>query len=148
MSLRLNIGKQTAVRVPRKKLQRLFTIVTGKERRGRARGQVNLVFTDDRRMAALNRRFRGRPGTTDVLSFNIDTPGDDEALLGEIYISVPRARRQAHAYGGTFSGEILRLFCHGLLHLFGYDHATDREAQLMRRREQRYLEAVGERFVP
>jgi rRNA maturation RNase YbeY len=104
-------------RLPRAKLTRLAKIVlTGRH----PRKPVNLIFVADGKMRRLNRDYRRHDRTTDVLSFNLEDENDP--LLGEIYISLPQARRNAERYGATVSEEILRLFCHGLLHLCGIHH--------------------------
>ena len=89
---------------------------------------ATVAFVSDRMMRALNRRWRGKHGTTDVLSF---PAGQDEfeeragATLGDVVISVEQAARQAAAHGLTFDEEVAQLILHGLLHLCGYDHETD-----------------------
>jgi probable rRNA maturation factor len=87
---------------------------------------VSIAFVDDRRMRELNRTYRQKDATTDVLSFMFgdDTP-EGEHYLGEIVIAVPTATRQAQELGHTLQAEILQLVTHGLLHLCGYDHETD-----------------------
>lgn len=138
-AMKLQVHKETAVRTPATRLRKIFDLVTEEEAEPGAAGRVNLVFTDDKRLRSLNRDFRSKDKTTDVLSFNIDDPDNPRAVFGEIYISVPFARRQAEGYGGTLTEEILRLFCHGLLHLFGYDHQKPTETTKMERRHERYL---------
>jgi len=71
-------------------------------------------------MRTLNRRFRGKDRSTDVLSFPASPP-----LLGDIAISVPYAARQARRRREPVGREIDRLLVHGYLHLLGYDHETD-----------------------
>jgi probable rRNA maturation factor len=89
---------------------------------------VTVVFVSDRAMGELNRRWRGKRGTTDVLSF---PAGQDEferaagAMLGDVVISVERAARQAAEHGLSFEREVEQLILHGLLHLCGYDHERD-----------------------
>lgn len=126
-------------RIPRKRLARLFETVLRGEKLLRFASTVNLVFTGDRRMRALNREYRNLDKTTDVLSFNIDTVDQRDGTFGEVYISVPVARRQAKSYNHSPSTEYLRLFCHGLLHLCGHDHENPGEAETMLARENRYL---------
>jgi probable rRNA maturation factor len=94
-----------------------------------ARGAgVTVAFVSDRLMRELNRRWRGKRGPTDVLSF---PAGQDElerragATLGDVVISVEQAARQAREHGLTLDEEIAQLILHGLLHLCGYDHETD-----------------------
>jgi probable rRNA maturation factor len=76
------------------------------------------VLADDKLLSTLNERFKGKRGPTDVLSF----PFDEEDFLGEIYISLDRAKTQALRYSETEDDEITRLVLHGLLHLLGYNH--------------------------
>ena len=89
---------------------------------------VTVAFVSDRAMRELNRRWRGKRGTTDVLSF---PSGQEEferaegATLGDVIVSAEQAARQAAAHGLDFEGETAQLILHGLLHLCGYDHETD-----------------------
>lgn len=90
---------------------------------GRESGaEVSVLFCGDRRMRGLNRRYRGKDRSTDVLAF----PAGPGPLLGDIVVSVPYARRQARRRGEPSSREVDRLVVHGFLHLLGYDHETDR----------------------
>jgi probable rRNA maturation factor len=89
---------------------------------------VTVAFVSDRLMRELNRMWRHKRGTTDVLSF---PAGQDEferaegATLGDVVISVEQAGRQALEHGLEFEEEVSQLILHGLLHLCGYDHETD-----------------------
>ena len=89
---------------------------------------VTVAFVSDRAMRELNRRWRGKRGTTDVLSF---PAGQDEfekvegETLGDVVISVEQTARQAKEHGLEFDEEVAQLILHGLLHLCGYDHETD-----------------------
>jgi probable rRNA maturation factor len=89
---------------------------------------VTIAFVSDRAMRELNRLWRHKRGTTDVLSF---PAGQDEfetvegSTLGDVVISVEQAARQAKDNDLTFDQEIAQLILHGLLHLCGYDHSTD-----------------------
>ena len=90
---------------------------------------ATIVFVSDRAMAQLNQQWRGKRGTTDVLSFPAaqDKFEKSEGLnLGDVVISVEQAARQAKENGLRFDDEIAQLILHGLLHLCGYDHATDK----------------------
>ena len=103
---------------------------------------LTLVLADSRYLRRLNRRFRGIDRPTDVISFALlegrPSPAPSREL-GDIYISVPRARRQARQYRVTPREEMARLIVHGLLHLLGYDHIKPTQARRMRGREARYL---------
>lgn len=89
---------------------------------------VVVAFVSDRAMRELNWRWRGKRGTTDVLSF---PAGQDEferfegLRLGDVVISVEQAARQAREHGLELEEEISQLILHGVLHLCGYDHETD-----------------------
>jgi probable rRNA maturation factor len=89
---------------------------------------VTVAFVSDRAMRELNRLWRHKRGTTDVLSF---PAGQDEfekvegSTLGDVVISVEQATRQAKDNHLTIDQEIAQLILHGLLHLCGYDHSTD-----------------------
>jgi probable rRNA maturation factor len=97
--------------------------------------ELSVLFCGDSRMRALNRRFRGKDKSTDVLSF----PTAEGKLLGDIVVSVPYAARRARGSRSRTSREIERLLLHGYLHLLGYDHEKDDgqmdalEAKLKRR---------------
>lgn len=88
---------------------------------------LTVAFVSDRRMRELNRNFRGKNLTTDVLSFNFepDEFDADENNLGDIVISVEQAARQARENNLDVETEIKQLILHGILHLCGYDHETD-----------------------
>jgi probable rRNA maturation factor len=91
---------------------------------------ATVAFVSDRTIRSLNKRFRGRDTATDVLSF---PSGQEEweaasagRTLGDVVVSVERAAEQAAEHGLDFDGEVAQLILHGLLHLCGYDHETDR----------------------
>ena len=103
--------------------------------------EVSVLLIGDAAMRTLNRRYRGKDRTTDVLSFPLREgkfSGVQHHLLGDIVISVPAAARQAKAAGETLLEEIDRLLVHGFLHLLGYDHERDgAEARRMEALERR-----------
>ena len=89
--------------------------------------EVTIAFVSDRQIRELNRRFRGIDKATDVLSFPAgDETGGVAGNLGDIAISLERATIQAKENSLTLDEEIAQLILHGLLHLCGYDHETDR----------------------
>jgi probable rRNA maturation factor len=95
-----------------------------KAARSKAR-EVSVLFCADARMRSLNRRFRGKDKTTDVLAFPAEAGAAAGGFLGDIVISVPYAGREARRREDTRAREIDRLLVHGFLHLMGYDHETD-----------------------
>jgi probable rRNA maturation factor len=89
---------------------------------------MTVVFVSDRTMRGINRQWRDKRGTTDVLSFSSEqSPWEEEAeaTLGDVVISVEQAARQAAEHGLSLEDEIAQLILHGVLHLCGYDHETD-----------------------
>lgn len=108
--------------------------------------EVSVLLTGDRYMRTLNRRYRGKDRTTDVLSFPMRGGRDDRfpsRLLGDIVISIPAAARQAKEQGGSLRSEIDRLLVHGFLHLLGYAHERGgTEARRMEARERRLREML------
>jgi len=108
--------------------------------RGWLRGEeLSIALVSDREMRALNRRWRDKDATTDVLSF----PLGGRKALGDVVISLPAARRQAREGGWPLSVELRRLLAHGLLHCRGYDHETAKDARRMALAERRLLGARG-----
>ena len=111
--------------------------------------EVSLSFVDIPEMAMLNETYRHKEGPTDVLSFPMDEVGSEDALedgdwdepipLGDIVIAPEVAAEQAPRYGSTFDEEIALLIVHGVLHLLGYDHVIDEEAEVMEAREEAIL---------
>ncbi|MDQ6788742.1 MAG: rRNA maturation RNase YbeY [Acidobacteriota bacterium] len=88
---------------------------------------ATIAFVSDRKMRELNKNFRGKNSTTDVLSFpfEADEFETDEDILGDIIISVEQAEKQARENDLDIDTEIKQLILHGVLHLCGYDHEID-----------------------
>ncbi|SPE18838.1 Endoribonuclease YbeY (modular protein) [Candidatus Sulfotelmatomonas gaucii] len=108
----------------------------------RLRGQVTVLLTTDENIRNLNRRFRGKNRSTDVLSFAPNPQvQNQEKVAGDIAISIPTARRLAVEQGHALTCELKILILHGLLHLAGYDHDTDHGK--MRRRERQLRALLG-----
>ncbi|WP_165252345.1 rRNA maturation RNase YbeY [Adlercreutzia sp. ZJ304] len=111
--------------------------------------EVSITFVDNETMAKLNSQYRGKSGPTDVLSFECDSVEDDLSAtllpqnpvyeLGDVVIAVDVAEAQSSEFGQTFQQEIELLLVHGLLHLCGYDHIVDDEAEIMEAREDELL---------
>jgi len=118
----------------------------------RAEGaELSLVLVADQRMRALNRRYRKKDRTTDVLAFPLHNNGagairtgrPSPCLLGDVVISMPAAKRQAASWGHSLRDELTRLLIHGVLHLMGYDHErSERDATIMARKERAVLGAI------
>ena len=113
------------------------------------RGDVDVLLTSDATLRRLNKTFRSKNKSTDVLSF--PAADNDQHIAGDLAISLETATRQAAAYGHSLRDEVRTLLLHGLLHLSGLDHETDhgemaaREASL--RRELRLPTTLIERVT-
>jgi probable rRNA maturation factor len=106
-----------------------------------ARGGVTLLLTDDETVAALNERFRGKAGPTNVLSF--PAPDNPEDHLGDIVLAYGVCAREAAEQGKPLAHHLQHLVAHGVLHLLGYDHLTEAEAEEMEALERRILAGLG-----
>ena len=109
--------------------------------------EVSVIFVGDAKMRGLNRKYRGKNKTTNVLAFAALTPALSSPSpqpsprgrgglggvrdLGDIFISIPEAKREAKKYGWTAQYAVARLALHGLLHLVGFNHVEDKEARKM-----------------
>lgn len=112
--------------------------------------EVSLTFTDNAEIRVLNRQFREIDRETDVLSFPMGdeegfevNPETDALLLGDIVISLERAKAQAEEYGHSMKREVAFLIAHSLFHLLGYDHLTPEEETEMFAKQERVLQKLG-----
>jgi len=101
-----------------------------------AEAAVTIVFTDDAGIRDLNARFRDMDRVTDVLAFPLR---DEDGYLGDVIISLERARAQAPRFQNDPEAELARLIVHGLLHLLGYDHHRPQDGRRMKAAERRAL---------
>ena len=95
--------------------------------------ELTLLLTDDQQLTELNRQYMGLDEPTDVLSFpagEVD-PDTQAFYLGDVALSLPRARSQAEAGGNSLQAELQLLVVHGVLHLLGYDHADEAQQAAM-----------------
>ncbi len=107
---------------------------------GRNNAAVTIVLVDDPYIRKLNHKYRQLNRATDVLSFNLnDELESNSEELGDVYISVDRAREQAYRYHISMENELHRLLIHGCLHLLGYDHQNSQDRKEMRDKEQFYF---------
>ncbi|MFC7681507.1 rRNA maturation RNase YbeY [Paenibacillus sp. GCM10028914] len=127
---------------------------------GVTEGEVDLTFVDDAQIHELNKEYRGIDRPTDVLSFAMHESTDEELqiiydmdhvdeadnvpdVLGDIIISVPRAKLQSEEYGHSLERELGFLFVHGFLHLLGYDHQDEASEAEMMGKQEAVLAEVG-----
>lgn len=118
---------------------------------GEKTADLGILLVGDRSMRRLNRDYRKKDRTTDVLAFPMrEGPGPSSSLMGDVVISVPTAAQQARELGRSLDEELTTLLVHGILHLCGYDHErSNREARRMQQRERWVLRRLGRipRFV-
>lgn len=115
--------------------------------------EVGVTIVDENTILELNREYREKDRVTDVLSFPqfgghdelLDDLADDDTatLVGDVVICYEQAARQAEEYGTGLTREMLYLFVHSMMHLFGYDHMEEDEKKVMRAREEEVLSAIG-----
>ena len=145
------LNRQRAVRVPRRPLQDFLVRV--RRELGLEQADLTICFVSDAEIARMNQEFRKKKGPTDVLSFPaIKRRGPaaegtarretrSPVFLGDIAISPSVARRNAKTFGRALPSELKILILHGVLHLLGYDHETDRGQ--MDRLENRLRRKLG-----
>ncbi len=112
--------------------------------------EVGITIVDDKKIRALNKKYRHIDRATDVLSFALnedgggpDVPyGPEKDLLGDIVISAETAKRQGEEFGHGLEREMVYLAVHGLLHILGFNHEKEAEKKIMRTREEEALRAV------
>jgi len=101
-------------------------------------GTINIVFIWDTEMQALNKQYREKDMTTDVLSFHYFEDFSSlspENTAGEILLSESKVRSQAQDYSHSVEAEVYKLVIHWILHIIGYDHETDEEFNVMHPKE-------------
>ena len=107
--------------------------------------EISVTFTDNENIRELNREYRDIDRETDVLSFPMDDEGD-EVVLGDVVISLEKAKEQAEEYGHSIEREISFLCVHSCLHLLGYDHETREEDEKeMFMKQHEILEKIGQK---
>ena len=108
----------------------------------------NVIIVDNNYIHELNKNYRDIDRETDVITFalededSVKLPGDMR-ILGDIYISIDKARSQAIEYGHSFEREICFLAVHGFYHLLGYDHMNEEERKVMFGKQEEVLSEYG-----
>lgn len=115
--------------------------------------EVTLLFVSEEEMASYNQRFLDREGPTDVLAFPVEDllpgvvpetdPQGPPLMLGDVVVAPAYVRRQASNFGVSYEDEMALMVTHGILHLLGYDHIDDTDAERMESRERELLALVG-----
>jgi probable rRNA maturation factor len=120
--------------------ERVRSVEFSGARSGTPDWELSVLFCDDAFMTGLNKQYCNKKGSTDVLSFEQDEVTEDGfQLLGDIVISLETVASRSPGDRAAMRDEVRLLFCHGLLHLLGYDHGTQKERKEMNKRQARYL---------
>lgn len=110
-------------------------------------GEFNVIIVDSNKIRELNKEYRNIDRVTDVISFALEDDDtfnlEDYRVLGDIYICLEQALKQAEDYGHSFKRELSFLAIHGLLHLLGYDHMTLEEEKIMFKKQEEVLSHYG-----
>ena len=105
----------------------------------------NVIFVDNDYIHKLNKKYRNVDRPTDVISFALEDNKEEELsnvrMLGDIYISIDKAREQALEYGHSLRRELSFLSVHGILHLLGYDHMEKEDEKIMFAKQEEILNA-------
>lgn len=101
----------------------------------KAKASMSLTFVDDKYIRDLNKKYKFADKPTDVLSFSL---GEKE-ILGDVFVSVPAAQKNAKRFQHSLLAELKRLAVHGTLHLLGYKHKTVKEKEKMQKQEKNIL---------
>lgn len=105
-------------------------------------GGINFIFCNDEFLLEINKQFLNHHYYTDVITFDL-TPTKKDPIVSDIYISVDRIKENAKMYQTTIVKELHRVIFHGILHLCGYKDKTNQEKEVIRQKENHYLEEYG-----
>ncbi len=137
MMINVDINNKQDIIKLEKKLRNLIIAIAKRTvaKEGYQGVEISIAFVDNKEIHSLNKKFRDVDRPTDVLSF----PMGDNDILGDVIISVDRAKSQADEYGHSLQRELCYLLTHGVLHLCGYNHKNKEEKEEMRNKEESIL---------
>lgn len=141
MSLELTVQRATAAATPDDETLRRAGAAALSGRCGHA--QLCIRIVDEAEGGDLNQRYRGGCGATNVLSFGYDVAAPGQGLLGDLVLCAPVVAREAGEQGKDAAAHWSHLVVHGVLHLLGYDHIADDEAETMQAQECAVLATLG-----
>jgi probable rRNA maturation factor len=137
IDVEVNVGDEVTPPVDPARIEAAVRHVLREEKVNAA--EISVALVGDEEIASLNADYLHHDGPTDVISFALHEPGDPP--LGDVYVGVDQALRQAAEFGATPADEVLRLAMHGTLHVLGYDHpeGEDRMGSEMFERQEELL---------
>ena len=134
------VQNKTERTIDSKKVSNIAKKVIEKELADAEIGSLNILLTDDAEITSINKQFRNKEESTDILSFGY---GLEEEPIGDIVISLERIAEQSQEFGNSFEEELLYITIHGVLHVLGYDHegydTEDEEIFLLQKKYFREL---------
>lgn len=105
--------------------------------------EISVSFTDEDFIKEINSQYRNKNNVTDVISFAFDESGMQSDMLGDILICIEKAKQQAKEYGHSIKREMAFLYCHGLLHLLGFDHIEKEDELKMFAMQDKILDSLN-----
>jgi probable rRNA maturation factor len=136
----VTLQRASRVRIPPLRAFRAWAVAAAE----REDVEVLVRIVDADESAALNEGYRGKRGPTNVLSFPFSVPlGVPNRLLGDLVICAPVVEQEAREQGKSAEAHWAHMVVHGMLHLQGYDHVEEREAEIMEAREVEILSKLG-----
>lgn len=109
------------------------------------RGSINIIIVSPAEIASLNETYRGKEGPTDILTFPYrDSVDKTTDIAGEIYLCLEKIQYYAEERGTSYEEQLKYIIIHGLVHMMGYDHETEKKSKEMEKIEKRILALVGE----
>ncbi|MDD5132267.1 MAG: rRNA maturation RNase YbeY [bacterium] len=134
----------TKAKIPTRLVRKIATYIISHYLPQEKDYKLGIYFVDQTEMIRLNKRFFNRKYATDVIAAPLETTSNlPVVLLGEVFICMDTALRQAREYRHSYSAEISLLVVHGILHLLGFDDLKPRARKKMRQEERKILTAMG-----
>ena len=137
---------QKLVKLPVKELKILISTIIKSISPGSP--VIGITFVDDKTIRELNKKYRKKDKSTDVLSFALNeaeiSTDISSYLIGDVVISIETTLRQANAYKHSFQKELKTLLIHGILHLFGYDHIKQKDFVIMNNKEKEVYKLIDD----
>ena len=112
-------------------------IVSLLKQEGKRLDSINFIFTNDKLIYKINKRYLGHDHYTDIVTFDLGAA--NQPVLAEVYISCDRVRENARTNDTSFKEELHRVVFHGVLHLAGYKDKTEKQSKEIRKKENHYL---------
>lgn len=144
--MKVNIFNETDEKLDEEIKLMLDVLNHGKEKLNVLDAIFNVIIVNNDYIHNLNREYRGVDRETDVISFALeddDTFNPEERILGDIYISIDKAKEQSESYGHSLKRELCFLAVHGFLHLLGYDHMKEEDEKVMFSLQEEILNEMG-----